>query len=108
MGPESILSFGGPSAAIGSWDEIFGGKEDDVAWVPVALPDGGLTVFGYTNSKGAGSGDAWVLRLDADGRLLWDKTFGGKEPDLAATLVALPDGGLTVLGYTNSKGAGFR
>jgi len=48
----------------------------------------------------------WVLKLDASGNLLWDKTFGGSEGDFARSIVSTPDNGYAVAGYTWSKGAG--
>ena len=88
------------------WDQAFGGPGEDEASAVAALPDGGLAVAGYTASKGAGELDAWVLRLAADGRLLWDRTLGGEGRDRAQDAAALPDGDLAVAGSTASKGAG--
>ncbi len=36
---------------------------------------------GYTNSFGAGDVDAWVIKLDANGNVQWQKTYGGKNDD---------------------------
>lgn len=88
------------------WERTFGGAEDDVARPVVALADGGLAVAGYTKSKGAGESDAWVLRLDGAANVVWERTFGGAGDDQARSAVALADGGLAVVGYTESKGAG--
>ena len=35
----------------------------------------------WTESTGAGNGDGWLLRLDAEGRVLWERTFGATERD---------------------------
>jgi len=88
------------------WDKTYGGRSNDRAYAVVSLPDGGFAIAGGTYSKGAGSQDAWVLRLDAKGDLLWDKTFGGPSLEAARAIVALPDGGIAVAGETHSKGAG--
>ena len=87
------------------WEKTFGGAKADVAYSIVALPDGGFAVAGVTKSKGAGNKDAWVLRLDGKGRILWEKAFGGAKADLAYSIIALPDGGFAVAGETKSKGA---
>ena len=39
--------------------------------------DGGYIVGGSTSSYGAGSGDAWLLKLVVAGNLQWQKTYGG-------------------------------
>jgi uncharacterized delta-60 repeat protein len=90
------------------WDHTYGGAEGDHAHSIVALADGGFAVAGYTQSKGAGGQDMWVLRLDEAGNVLWDHTYGGSETDRADSIVALADGGLAVAGMTKSKGAGKR
>ena len=87
------------------WVKIFGGPNADRASSIVTLPDGGFAVAGTTSSKGSGNKDARVLRLDSAGKILWDKTFGGSKRDGASSIVALPDGGFAVAGFTSSKGA---
>ncbi len=89
-----------------TWDKTFGGAKTDYVRSIVALADGGFAVAGYTESKGAGGADVWVLRLDRTGELLWEKTFGGAKPDYAHSIIALADGGFVVAGDTHSKGTG--
>ena len=88
------------------WDRTFGGSEWDGATSIVSLSDGGFAIAGYTKSKGAGSGDMWLLRLDGSGNIVWDRTFGGSEWDYASSIVSLSDGGFAIAGCTYSKGAG--
>ncbi|MBK7870685.1 MAG: hypothetical protein IPJ74_08375 [Saprospiraceae bacterium] len=64
------------------------------------LQDGGFAIVGGTNSKGAGVSDIWVIKLDENGDLEWDKTFGGHAADVGAAITELSDGGLAVLGQT--------
>src|SRR5262249_44681925 len=71
------------------------------------LPDGGFIVAGSTTVKGAGQYDGWILRLDKDGRLLWDKTLGGPEEDALFGIVALPDGGAVATGAYGADGQGW-
>jgi len=60
-----------------AWERAYGGGEGvrDVANDIAAVADGGLVVVGST-TKGPGRTNAWVLRLDADGALLWNRVFG--------------------------------
>jgi hypothetical protein len=51
------------------WDHTYGGAHEDRATSIVALADGGFAVAGYTESKGAGNRDMWVLRLDEAGNV---------------------------------------
>ena len=88
------------------WDKAFGGGERDGISSLVLTFDGGALLGGYTESKGAGNGDMYLVRVDAKGNKLWDKTFGGGERDGISSLVLTSDGGALLGGYTESKGAG--
>ena len=88
------------------WDKTFGGSDDDYANSIVQTSDGGYAVAGYTESKGAGGYDMWVVKLNARGKRKWNKTFGGSDDDKAYSIVQTSDSGYAVAGYTKSKGAG--
>jgi CubicO group peptidase (beta-lactamase class C family) len=59
------------------WYKLFGGKGYDKASSVLITKDGGFLIVGSTSSYGQGNYDVWVLKTDASGKLLWDKTFGG-------------------------------
>jgi len=90
------------------WDKTFGGRSHDGAGSLslIQTTDGGYAVAGDTFSKGAGNVDFWVIKLDHQGNMVWDKTFGGRSYDWARSLIQTTDGGYAVAGETYSKGAG--
>ncbi len=88
------------------WQRTYGGPEDDWANEIAMLPDGGFIVAGWTESTGAGKEDAWLLRLDCFGTILWERTCGGGEDEKAIAVAVPPGGGFIVAGSTASKGAG--
>lgn len=88
------------------WDKTYGGNNNDEAYDVAVLPDGGFVVAGTTKSKGPGSHAAWLLRMNASGDLLWDKTYGGISWDNGRAVVPLADGGFAMAGHTWSEGAG--
>ena len=51
------------------WDKTYGGSEWDRADAVVSTSDGGYLLAGGTRSKGAGSRDMWVVKIDKDGNL---------------------------------------
>jgi len=88
------------------WNRTFGGAAKDEGFSVQATPDGGCVVAGCTASYGAGDNDVWLVKTDADGNKLWDKTFGGAGSDVAHSVVLTQDGGFAVAGYTSAPGAG--
>jgi len=71
------------------------------------LPDGGFIAAGSTSAKGGGQYDGWILRLDKDGKPLWEKTFGGPEEEALFAVIALPDGGAVATGAYGADGQGW-
>ncbi|MEF3167806.1 MAG: hypothetical protein K6360_00500 [Deltaproteobacteria bacterium] len=61
---------------------------------------------GKTWSFGAGGYDFWVIKLDANGNVAWQKTYGGTNTDEAWSIQQTTDGGYIVAGGTGSFGAG--
>jgi len=88
------------------WQKTFGGMEWDGAESVQQTSDGGYVVAGWTESFGTGDGDFWALKLDGDGAIQWQKTYGGKEWDWASSIQQTSDGGYVVAGETESFGAG--
>jgi len=80
------------------WAKTYGGSKDDVALAAAIAPDGNIIVAGYTNSFGAGGKDAWVLRLDSEGNVIWQKTYGGDKRIEAVALA--PNEDIIVAGGT--------
>ncbi len=69
--------------------------------------DGGYVIAGGTYSFGAGSEDGWILKLDANGNVLWQNTYGGTTTDFLTSIQLTSDGGYIAAGYTYSFGAGY-
>lgn len=91
------------------WIKNFGGSGDDTAQAIVATSDGGYAVLGFSNSidgdlteKTTEVNDYWLLKMDADGTLEWNKTYGGSKDDRGQSLVQTKDGGYAVTGYAMS------
>jgi uncharacterized delta-60 repeat protein len=89
------------------WTRTLGGPAADTPWSLAPLADGGAVLAASTQSHGAGSADAWLINLDADGAVRWQRTYGGELWDWPGEVAVRPDGGLLVAGYTTSLGAGY-
>jgi hypothetical protein len=88
------------------WTRTVGGTGRDYGLSIVQTAAGDYTVGGYTESFGAGSRDAYIVKLNSAGVVQWTKTIGGAGFDYAYSMTKTTDGGYVVGGYTNSYGAG--
>lgn len=90
------------------WEKTYGGIGSEIPEVfsITETHDDGLLLTCITSSFGAGKYDAWVLRLDGEGKILWQKTYGGSGMDFIATLLAAESGDFYAIGASGSFGAG--
>ncbi len=96
------------TAMAAEWAETYGGTGIDWAYSIQQTSDGGYVVAGSTSSFGDTYGDVWILKLDSNGDIEWQKTYGGDDWDLANSIRQTSDGGYVVAGRTLSFGAGYR
>jgi hypothetical protein len=89
------------------WQKTYGGSGNDYAYAIAPTGDGGYVVVGRTGSFGAGADDVWVLKLDGQGDVQWQKTYGGSGNDYAYAIAPTGDGGYVVVGQTFSFGDGY-
>ena len=88
------------------WQKAYGGARDDYAESIQPTANGGCLVAGWTESFGSGNRDIWVFEVDQAGNILWQKTYGGANLDMAVAIRRTTDGGAIVLAESNSFGAG--
>jgi hypothetical protein len=88
------------------WDRTFGGKGsaglDDLQSVK-QTNDNGYVLAGFTFTL-AEFGDVWLIKTNANGDELWNKTFGGSDLDWALSVLQTSDGGYILSGFTESFG----
>jgi len=101
--PSDTLPATGPSPY---FCKAIGGPASEGGNSLIQTSDGGYAIAGAITSFGAGSGDVYVVKLDANGNLQWTKTIGGENEDVGTSLIQTSDGGYAIAGYTYSFGAG--
>ncbi|MDR2238276.1 MAG: T9SS C-terminal target domain-containing protein, partial [Chryseobacterium sp.] len=87
------------------WQKTLGTSSDEEARAVVQTIDLGFFVAGnvQNSSKGFGSKDAWVIRLDKDGKVLSEMILGGKGLDEVEKMIPTKDGGVLVGMYSRSS-----
>lgn len=86
----------------------YGGSEDDYAQQMNRCLDGGYMLCGspfsvngnVTNNHGGN--DFWVIKVDKNGNLKWEKSLGGSSPDWGMCASETADGGVIAGGWTGS------
>ncbi len=96
------------------WQYTYGGAQDERLWALIPTQDGGFLAGGYSYSgvggdktePNRGDKDVWIIKLDAQGQLQWDKTFGGLFQDELFSLLEIPGGGYLLGCHSNSGMSG--
>jgi PKD repeat protein len=83
------------------WTRRFNGGKKDLLYKVINTSDGGFVFCGYKTFAN-GTSDAWYMKLDANGALVWQNTYGGSQTERAQDIIQTADGGYAMCGYTNS------
>jgi hypothetical protein len=88
------------------WQKAWGGNDWDFGYDIVKTADGNVVICGTTQSLGNGKKDGFVVKYDiANGNVLWQKTYGGKEDDeFKGMTLDNTTQNVLVTGYTKSRG----
>ncbi len=91
------------------WRKVYGGRGDDRGFVVRQTSEGGYILAGASISSNGqrteffGLWDGWVLKLDSNGDLEWQSSFGGRDNETIRDIIQTKDGGYIFCGYTFSK-----
>lgn len=118
-GDKTQANFGQPdywivklsSSGAKEWDRTFGGDNSDFFRCIVQTPSGDYLAAGDSysgksgnksaDSKAPSSRDFWVVKVDANGNKIWDKTYGrGGQYDELTSLAITFDGGFVLGGWS--------
>jgi len=97
------------------WNKTYGGSKDDRGQQVIQTSDGGYAITGYAmsddgdGSNNEGFHDNWILKLDASGTILWERSFGFSGHDHSYDIIETIDGGFFFSGFldvTSSNGEG--
>ncbi len=80
------------------WSKEYGGSGTDRSYHISSTPDGNYLVAVQTNSNdfdvtdAKGNFDCWLLKVDGNGNIIWDKTLGGSGRDMIFNAFETSDG----------------
>jgi len=84
------------------WDRTYGGLGKDLGfYVQQTEDDGYLIVGGKKSFWIIGNYDLWVIKTDAVGNAVWERTYGMSGEDLGFAGQQTEDGGYIIVGYTS-------
>ncbi|MEZ5017422.1 MAG: T9SS type A sorting domain-containing protein [Flavipsychrobacter sp.] len=98
------------------WKKCYGAYGSEEFKDVIATADGGFFFIGETTSYQSGdvtgifpdtcatcfNTNIWMVKTNASGTILWEKSIGGAGHDYVRSLVQTPDGGFAFIGYSNS------
>ena len=91
------------------WEKTIGGSSFDVGRSINKTQDNGFIISGSSRSSDGdlstnnGQNDAWVLKIDANANIEWQKTIGGSEIDFAFDAIELDDKSIITVGESSSN-----
>jgi len=90
------------------WEKSFGGSDFDVARSVIRTSDNGFLISGSTKSvngdvtENKGGNDAWIIKTDSEGEMIWQKSVGGSDFDFAYDAIQKTDNTIIAVGTTES------
>ncbi|MGC4101374.1 T9SS type A sorting domain-containing protein [Ferruginibacter sp.] len=96
------------------WQKTFGGDVGDYLEDMEQTADGGYIIAGYSQSgvsgdktspsfDGGAFADAWIIKTDATGNIVWQKTYGGSMSDVPKSIKQTSDGGYILACWSGSE-----
>lgn len=100
----------GPSGDI-IWQNTIGGEFYESSTDIIETSDGGFLCGAYSQSNSSpdksedniGGLDFWLIKLNADGGIVWENTIGGTNSDIPSKIFQTADSGFVIGGYSSSS-----
>jgi hypothetical protein len=93
------------AAGILEWEKTFGGPDDDYGYALRQTADGGFVIAGCRDDAATHDKDIYLVKTDAAGALIWEKSIDFSDRDCGYALAVAPDGGFVIAGEATPAGA---
>lgn len=90
------------------WEKNYGGTQPDEAFSIVKTNDNNFLIAGNSRStdvnlsQNSGSSDIWLIKINTEGVLLWEKTYGGSNFEIANKIIKSKQEGFYMVGSSRS------
>lgn len=91
------------ASTIVTFQKTFGSKKDDIGNTVQQTSDGGYIITGVTRTSKKQRDDVYLLKTDANGDILWEKSFGEKGNDAGWCIQQTSDNGFIIVGEMSPK-----
>jgi hypothetical protein len=96
------------------WDKTIGGNDYEFCSPIVLTNDGGVLLGGFSQSNisgektenSRGNYDIWLVKINSQGKVKWDKTIGGNDFDGAFGIIQADDSSFFISGSSSSNISG--
>ncbi len=92
------------------WEKTYGGSGNEEGIRVIPTLDGNLYILstiwpsdGDVSNNLSSTLAIWVVKIDPDGKILWERALGGSGADYCTGGILTSDGGVVVCGYTSSS-----
>ena len=96
------------------WQNVYGGNGSSGMNSMIELNDGSIVLCGTSNADASGTKtedskggkDYWIIKIDANGNQIWDKTIGSSAYDYYPDIIIDNQDNLYIVGYTTGNVSG--
>ena len=88
-----------------AWMRVYEVNSSEFANCVIETSDGGYVIAGNTVPRFSDR-QAYLMKVDSDGDIVWTRSYGGSDEDGALDVKQTPDNGFIMVGFTSSFGAG--
>jgi hypothetical protein len=99
-GKKDILLVETDSIGKVKWSKTIGGKDIDLGMAICKTNDSNYFITGHSASFGNQYTDLILIKLNANGAIIWGKNYHLNQSEFANTIIPLADGGCLILGET--------
>lgn len=85
------------------WSKTYDRPDREWPYALTTTGDGGFILAGLIHYEGTNNVDAYLMRTDETGEIVWESAYGGSSDDKAFAVIQTSDGNFVAAGYSRSS-----